>query len=232
MFERYTEEARRVIFFARYEASQFGSPYIEAEHLLLGLMREDRSLTHVFRLNVDELRSEISKAFPAREKVSTSVDLPLDNAAKRILTYAAEEAERLADRDIGTEHIFLGILREEKTLAAQLLFERGIRLQEARTTIASRNSAAKEGIGAGVGSESTASFRSEPVMVERWIEFQNENGTSVLGKTMVLDVPRVGEEVALAGTRARVTKVTYYYEPTTPPGELIPSKIVVSVQLL
>ena len=69
-------------------------------------------------------------------------------------------------------------------------------------------------------------------MVERWIEFQNEDGTSVLGKTMVLDVPRVGEEVALAGTRARVTKVTYHYEPAMAPGELIPSKIVVSVQVI
>ncbi len=48
MFERYTEKARRVIFFARYEASQFGSPYIETEHLLLGLLREDKALTNRF----------------------------------------------------------------------------------------------------------------------------------------------------------------------------------------
>src|SRR5215469_6212784 len=148
MFERYTEKARRVIFFARYEASQFGSSYIEAEHLLLGLVREDHWLMHVFRLSAVELRDEIGKSFPAREKVPTSVDMPLENAAKRILTYAAEEAERLADRQIGTEHIFLGILHEEKTLAAQLLFERGIRLPEARTTIASRYSAPKEELGA------------------------------------------------------------------------------------
>jgi ATP-dependent Clp protease ATP-binding subunit ClpA len=232
MFDRYTEKARRVIFFARYEASQFGSFYIEAEHILLGLGREDHWLMHVFRLNAVELRDAIGKSFPAREKVPTSVDMPLDNAGKRILAHAAEEAERLADRQIGTEHIFLGILHEEKTLAAQLLFERGIRLQEARTTIASRYSAPKEELGADVGSESTASFRSAPVMVDRCIEFQNEDGTSVLGRTMVLDVPRVGEEVVLAGTRARVTKVTYHYEPATPPGELVPSKVVVSVQLL
>lgn len=55
MFERYTEEARRVIFFARYEASQFGSPYIEAEHLLLGVIRQDRWLTHQFLAKDDDL---------------------------------------------------------------------------------------------------------------------------------------------------------------------------------
>jgi len=64
MFERYTERARRVIFFARYEASQYGSPYIETEHLLLGLLREDRALTKWFpdQSNVEpEIRAEIEK---------------------------------------------------------------------------------------------------------------------------------------------------------------------------
>lgn len=82
------------------------------------------------------------------------------------------------------------------------------------------------------GSESAETFSGAPVMVERWIEIQNEDGTSVLGKTMVLDVPRAGEELVIAGARARVTGVTYHYEPTMQPGELLPSKIVVSVQLI
>jgi len=69
MFERYTEKARRVVFFARYEASQYGSPYIETEHLLLGLLREDRALAKRFLGEVnaeEEIRSEIARHITSR----------------------------------------------------------------------------------------------------------------------------------------------------------------------
>src|SRR5579862_5148186 len=75
MFERYTEKARRVIFFARYEASQFGSPCIETEHLLLGLLREDKALTNRFlrsSASVESIRKQIEASTTMREKVSTS----------------------------------------------------------------------------------------------------------------------------------------------------------------
>jgi len=75
MFERYTEKARRVIFFARYEASQFGSPYIETEHLLLGLLREDKALAHRLmrsHLSFESMRKQIEEHTVIREKVSTS----------------------------------------------------------------------------------------------------------------------------------------------------------------
>ena len=123
MFERYTEKARRVIFFARYEASQFGSPYIETEHLLLGLLREDKALTNRFlrsHASVESIRKQIEGHTTIREKVSTSVDLPLSNECKRVLAYAAEEAERLSHKHIGTEHLLLGLLREEKCFAAEI----------------------------------------------------------------------------------------------------------------
>src|SRR3954469_15539701 len=135
MFERYTERARRVIFFARYEASQFGSTTIETEHLLLGLIREDKNLTNRFLRNhssIESIRKEIEGRTTIREKVSTSIDLPLSNECKRILAYAAEEAERLNHRHIGTEHLLLGILREEKCVAAEILQERGLRLNTIR----------------------------------------------------------------------------------------------------
>jgi hypothetical protein len=135
MFERYTERARRVIFFARYEASQFGSTTIETEHLLLGLIREDKNLTNRFLRNhssIESIRKEIEGRTTIREKVSTSIDLPLSNECKRILAYAAEEAERLNHRHIGTEHLLLGILREEKCVAAEILHERGLRLNAIR----------------------------------------------------------------------------------------------------
>ncbi len=138
MFERYTEKARRVIFFARYEASQFGSPYIETEHVLLGLLREDKALTNRFlrsSLAVEEIRKQIESATMVREKTSTSVDLPLSNECKRVLAYAAEEAEVLSEKFIGTEQLLLGLLREEKSFAAQILNERGLRISAVREAL-------------------------------------------------------------------------------------------------
>ncbi len=150
MFERYTEKARRVIFFARYEASQFGSPYIETEHLLLGLLREDKALANRFlrsQANIESIRKQIEAQTTVREKVSTSVDLPLSHECKRVLAYAAEEAERLTHKHIGTEHLLLGLLREEKCFAAEILHERGLRLanvrEEISRTTSERTTAAK-----------------------------------------------------------------------------------------
>jgi hypothetical protein len=138
MFERYTEKARRAIFFALYEASQYGSPYIESEHMLLGLLREDKALTHRFlrsHASVESIRKQIEGHTMIREKVSTSVDLPLSNECKRGLAYAAEEAERLEHQHIGTEHLLLGLLREERCFAAEILRERGVELPAVREEV-------------------------------------------------------------------------------------------------
>ncbi len=134
MFERFTEKARRVIFFGRYEASQVGSPYIETEHLLLGLLREDNVLNRRFLPPnaLENIRVEIQKNTLVREKTSTSTDLPLSNESKRVLEYALEEADRLHHKHIGTEHLLLGLLREEKALAAQALHTCGLTLEKVR----------------------------------------------------------------------------------------------------
>jgi ATP-dependent Clp protease ATP-binding subunit ClpC len=100
MVERYTEEAGRSIFFARFEASQFGSPYIETEHLLLGILRDDKALTYRVLGShawLESIRRPIESHTLIREKVSTSVDLPLSSECVRILGYAAEEAEQLSE---------------------------------------------------------------------------------------------------------------------------------------
>jgi ATP-dependent Clp protease ATP-binding subunit ClpC len=138
MFERYTEKARRVIFFARYEASQFGIPTIETEHLLLGVLREDKTLTHrlLSGSQPEAIRKQIEDATTKGQHIATSVDLPLSNESKRVLAYAAEEAERLAHRHIGTEHLLLGLLREEHCFAATLLREHGVMLSAVREQLA------------------------------------------------------------------------------------------------
>lgn len=145
MFERYTEKARRVIFFARYEASQFGAPAIEPEHLLLGLMREDKTLTgRIFpraQVSIESIRKEIEGRTLLREKISTSVELPLAPETKHVLAYAHEESDRLQHRHIGTEHLLLGLLREERSMAAEILYERGLRLNAVRDEIARQSGA-------------------------------------------------------------------------------------------
>jgi ATP-dependent Clp protease ATP-binding subunit ClpC len=139
MFERYTERARRVLFFARYEATQLGSTSIETEHLLLGLIREGKGLTsRIFarsHLSLDSIRKEIEGRQVFREKVSTSVEIPFSGETKRVLTFAAEEADRLLHTYIGTEHLLLGILREERSVAASILYEKGMRLASVREDI-------------------------------------------------------------------------------------------------
>lgn len=137
MFERFTEDARRVIFYGRYEASQYGSPYIESEHLLLGAMRECKALPILVPgiHSGESIRAQIDTRMQPRQKISISVDLPLSNESKRVLAYAAEEAERASDRFIRSEHLVLGLVREEKSLASELLRKRGADLAAMRLSL-------------------------------------------------------------------------------------------------
>jgi Uma2 family endonuclease len=135
MFERYTEPARRAIFFAHYEASQFGGPYIETEYLLLALLRVDKALANRFFRSdaaVESIRRKIEGHTPPQKKVSTSVDLPLSHECKHALTYAAEESDRLNHKHIDANHLLLGLLREKECFAAQLLRDQGLTLGSVR----------------------------------------------------------------------------------------------------
>jgi hypothetical protein len=139
MFERYTERARRVLFFARYEASQLGSIQIETEHLLLGLLREGKGVTsHLFaRFNVslNAVRQDIEGRVVFQEKVSTSVEIPFAPATKRVLQFSADEADRLLHNYIGTEHLLLGLMREDGCQAAAVLKNFGLTLAEVRSEV-------------------------------------------------------------------------------------------------
>ena len=137
MFERYTERSRRVIFFARYEALQYGSQVIAPEHILLGLMREDKTLSARFFpfrhiLTVDSIRRDIEERIVLRDRIPQSSELHLSPATKQILFYANDESRQLKNRHIGPEHLLLGIVREEKSIAAEILFGYGLRLQDVR----------------------------------------------------------------------------------------------------
>ena len=135
MFERYTEKARRVIFFARQEASELGGPAIEPHHILLGLIREDPPLITRFcklTLPLLDLRDRIRASTGPVKKLPASVDMPLSSQTKHVLSYAADESQQLNHRYLSTEHLLLGLLREEQTTAAEILIEHGVHLNIVR----------------------------------------------------------------------------------------------------
>ena len=137
MFERFTEQARRVLFFARYEASQLGSPAIATEHLLLGLLREGGGLTgRIFdRAHLDSMavHVEIHDAAAGRPKVATSVEIPIAADAKGVLQHAADEAGSLKHSHIGAEHLLLGLLHEGRV--RDVLVARGVGLDGTRALV-------------------------------------------------------------------------------------------------
>lgn len=116
MFERYTEKVRRTIFFARYEASMRGAQFIGTPHLLLGLLRENKSLfTDLFGdvRRLPELISAMDEQWPeGKDKLPTSADMALEHPAKRVLAYAAEESQRMNAAHIDPAHLLLGLIRE------------------------------------------------------------------------------------------------------------------------
>jgi ATP-dependent Clp protease ATP-binding subunit ClpC len=137
MFERYSERSRRVIFFARYEALQYGSQVISPEHLLLGLIREDKSIgsryfSHSRNFSSEAVRREIEERIVPRDRIPQSADLHLAPETKRILFYANEESRQLKNGNIGPDHLLLGIIREERSIAAEILNKFGLRPQDIR----------------------------------------------------------------------------------------------------
>jgi ATP-dependent Clp protease ATP-binding subunit ClpC len=139
MFERYTEKARRVIFFARFEASNYGSTRIETEHVLLGLTREDPVLLRRFlgtNGSTEGIREELDKQLPRGERISTSVEMPLTEECKKVLNFAVEECDRMAHKYCDTGHLLLGVLRAERSLAARILRQRGAKTEAIREILA------------------------------------------------------------------------------------------------
>jgi uncharacterized protein (TIGR02246 family) len=145
MFELYTEPARRAIFFARYEASQYGSPKIESEHLLLGLLREAKKHTPALRQigRRELIRKEIESRIIPGARISTSVQLPLSAECRSILKHAVDSAEHLGQSQVDLVHLLLAILREEKCMAAEILRERGVEASSLGQEVPQSGEAAK-----------------------------------------------------------------------------------------
>ena len=126
MFERFTESARRAIFFARHNAASYGSPMIETEHLLLGLLREHPGKnwfpSHSNVATVEpRIRAEIERRITRGKAIATSVEIPLSAECKRILVLASDASDRLGHRAVEAEHILIAILQLPGCMAAQIL---------------------------------------------------------------------------------------------------------------
>ena len=139
MFNRLTARASRVLFYARSQVSQLGSLAIEPEHILLGMLDEGNGLgcRILARTGVvlDDFRSDIVRRLTGGEKVPESDEIPFSASCKRALEHAAEEADRLFQNYVGTEHLLLGLLREERSVAAEVLAARGLRIEAVREAI-------------------------------------------------------------------------------------------------
>jgi len=221
MFERYTEKARRVLFFARYEASTFGSPYIETEFLLLGLLRESKHAVTRWLGEGDWqtiLREEVRKRCYGGETIPISVDLPLSNESKRVLAYAAEEVERLGHHMIGTEHLFLGLLRESQSGAAQMLIERGVEINTVREAVAKDGAEppARPGAGARAAFEITIVPEAGKALVYAWqLPYIPAVGETVRvtqndGQAAIYEVVNVEWELSLPGDWLTSPKVAIH----------------------
>jgi ATP-dependent Clp protease ATP-binding subunit ClpC len=202
MFERYTERARRVIFFARYEASRMGAGRVETHHLLLALFREDRDLIlrcAGARGDLERIRRELEDRYPGEGSRPVSVDLPLSEDSRTVLAYAGEEAEKLGQAGgIGTGHLVLGLLREGKGQAARILREYGVELEQMRREVRQCDAAAP---GVGIGAASATSRCYTLAELEQLLEALPEQRREAAGRILeALNSDPVAVAVAAGGT--------------------------------
>src|SRR6187401_3040947 len=170
MFERFTDRARKVMALANQEAQRFNHEYIGTEHILLGLVKEGSGVGANVLKNLDvdlrKVRLEVEKLVKSGPDMVTMGKLPQTPRAKKVIEYAIEEARNLNHNYVGTEHLLLGLLREHDGVAAQVLMNLGLKLEEVREEVLNL-------LGAGVESE-------EP-------QQQEKQGTKGKSKTPALD---------------------------------------------
>jgi ATP-dependent Clp protease ATP-binding subunit ClpC len=139
MFDRFTDRARKVMGLARQEAQRFNHDYIGTEHILLGLVQEESgvaaSVLKNMEIDLKKVRMEVEKQVQAGTASKGSGQLPFTPRAKKVLELAMEEASNLGHNYIGTEHLLLGLLKEQDGMAARVLINLGLRLEEVREQV-------------------------------------------------------------------------------------------------
>ena len=139
MYERFTDRARKVMQLANQEAQRFNHEYIGTEHILLGLVKEGSGVAANVLKNLDvdlrKIRLEVEKLVQSGPEMVTMGKLPQTPRAKKVIEYSMEEARNLNHNYVGTEHILLGLLREQEGVAAQVLMNLGLKLDEVREEV-------------------------------------------------------------------------------------------------
>ncbi len=139
MYERFTDRARKVMQLANQEAQRFNHEYIGTEHILLGLVKEGSGVAANVLKNLDvdlrKIRLEVEKLVQSGPEMVTIGKLPQTPRAKKVIEYSMEEARNLNHNYVGTEHILLGLLREQEGVAAQVLMNLGLRLEDVREEV-------------------------------------------------------------------------------------------------
>src|SRR3954468_6281 len=139
MYERFTDRARKVMQLANQEAQRLNHEYIGTEHILLGLVKEGSGVAANVLKNLDvdlrKIRLEVEKLVQSSPEVGTPGKLPQTPRAKKVIEYSIEEARNLNHNYVGTEHLLLGLLREQEGVAAQVLMNLGLRLEDVREEV-------------------------------------------------------------------------------------------------
>ena len=139
MYERFTDRARKVMQLANQEAQRFNHEYIGTEHILLGLVKEGSGVAANVLKNLDvdlrKIRLEVEKLVQSGPEMVTMGKLPQTPRAKKVIEYSMEEARNLNHNYVGTEHILLGLLREQEGVAAQVLMNLGLKLEDVRDEV-------------------------------------------------------------------------------------------------
>src|SRR5229473_503645 len=164
MYERFTDRARKVMQLANQEAQRFNHEYIGTEHILLGLVKEGSGVAANVLKNLDidlrKIRLEVEKIVQSGPDMVTMGKLPQTPRAKKVIEYSIEEARNLNHNYVGTEHLLLGLLREQEGVAAQVLMNLGLKLEDVREEVLNllgHNMESSESGGGGGGGERTAS---------------------------------------------------------------------------
>src|SRR5437870_513581 len=166
MYERFTDRARKVMQLANQEAQRFNHEYIGTEHILLGLVKEGSGVAANVLKNLDidlrKIRLEVEKIVQAGPEMVTMGKLPQTPRAKKVIEYSIEEARNLNHNYVGTEHLLLGLLREQEGVAAQVLMNLGLKLEDVREEVLNllghnMPNESESGGGGGGGTERTAS---------------------------------------------------------------------------
>src|SRR3982750_4915296 len=163
MYERFTDRARKVMQLANQEAQRLNHEYIGTEHVLLGLVKEGSGVAANVLKNLDvdlrKIRLEVEKLVQSGPEMVTMGKLPQTPRAKKVIEYSMEEARNLNHNYVGTEHILLGLLREQEGVAAQVLMNLGLKLEEVREEVLNLLGHGMDAGGGGEGGERAGSAK-------------------------------------------------------------------------